>query len=148
MAWASSLLAIELRAGSAAPRPRDPGTLADMIPALAANGLPAVARLAEETAWLNEKALVPFVEGVRSERQAEVGRVSEHVELSPAEILQRLAGASRSVTCGRCARFTSRGQFCRRRLRYRETGRLCRHRLQNPCWTPSGRSFRDRGPRV
>ena len=83
------LFAIELRAGSA-PRPRDPGALADMTPAPAPSGLPAVARLPEETAWLNENVLVPFVEEVRSERQAEVGRVSEHVELSLTEILQRL----------------------------------------------------------
>ena len=83
------LFAIELRVGST-PRPRDPGVLADVTPAPAPNGLPAVAGLPEETAWLNENALVPFVEEVRSDRQAEVGRVSEHVELSLTEILQRL----------------------------------------------------------
>ena len=53
-------------------------------------GLPAVARLPEETAWLNENALVPFVEEIHSERQAEVARVAEHVELSLTETLQRL----------------------------------------------------------
>ena len=61
-----------------------------MTPAPPPNGLPAVARLPEETAWLNENTLVPFVEEIRSERQTEVGRVSEHVELSLTEILQRL----------------------------------------------------------
>ena len=55
-----SLLAIELRLGST-PRSRDPGMLADKNPAPAVNGLPAVARLAEETAWLTGRALVHFV---------------------------------------------------------------------------------------
>ncbi|MDE2973199.1 MAG: helicase-related protein [Gemmatimonadota bacterium] len=83
------LFAVELRAGGT-PRLRGRGVLADMTPAPAPNGLPAVARLPEETAWLNENALVPFVEEVRSDRQAEVGQVAEHVELSLTEILQRL----------------------------------------------------------
>ena len=82
------LFAVELRDGSA-PRRRDPGVLANMTRARAPNGLPAVARLPEETAWLNENALVPFVEEIRWERRAEVGRVAEHVELSLTEILQR-----------------------------------------------------------
>lgn len=83
------LFAVELRAGST-PRLRGRGVLADMTAAPMPNGLPAVARLPEETAWLNENALVPFVEEVRSDRQAEVGRVAEHVDLSLTEILQRL----------------------------------------------------------
>ena len=83
------LFAVESRAGSTPPL-RGRGVLADMTPAPVPNGLPAVARLPEETAWLNEHALVPFVEEVRFDRRAEVGRVAEHVELSLTEILQRL----------------------------------------------------------
>ena len=83
------LFAVELMGGNA-PHQSDPGVLANMIPASVPKGLPAVARLPEETAWLNENALVPFVEETRSERQAEVYRISEHVELSLTEILQRL----------------------------------------------------------
>jgi len=83
------LFAVELRAGST-PRLRGRGVLADMTPAPVPNGLPTVARLPEETAWLNEHGLVPFVEEVQFDRLAEVGRVAEHVELSLTEILQRL----------------------------------------------------------
>ena len=49
-----------------------------------------VATLPEATAWLNEKALVPFIDEVRAERLAEVERIGEHVELSLTEVLQRI----------------------------------------------------------
>ena len=40
--------------------------------------------------WLHEHALVPFIEEVRAERQEEVDRIAEHVELSLTEVLQRI----------------------------------------------------------
>ena len=71
-------------------RLREPSVLGDLSPAAAPDELPTVATLPEETAWLNENALVPFIEEVRADRLAEVKRISEHVELSLTEILQRI----------------------------------------------------------
>ncbi|MCL6547224.1 MAG: hypothetical protein K6T61_18595, partial [Bryobacteraceae bacterium] len=48
-----------------------------------------MATLAEATTWLHEHALAPFLEETRSERLAEIERLSEHVELSLTELLQR-----------------------------------------------------------
>ena len=93
------LFTVELRARST-PRLRGRGVLADMTPAPVPNGLPTVARLREATAWLNEHGLAPFVEEVRFDRRAEVGRVAEHVELSLTEILQRLDEAADEVAGG------------------------------------------------
>ena len=69
---------------------REPSVLGDLSPTAVPDELPAVAALPEETSWLNENALVPFIEKIRSERSAEVERISEHVELSLTEILQRI----------------------------------------------------------
>lgn len=51
--------------------------------------LPNVATLPEATAWLNENALRPFLEEVRSERLSEIERIATHVELSLTELLQK-----------------------------------------------------------
>ena len=51
--------------------------------------LPDVAILPEATAWLNENALRPFLEEVRSERLSEIERIATHVELSLTELLQK-----------------------------------------------------------
>ncbi|MEW6228122.1 MAG: helicase-related protein [Bacillota bacterium] len=53
------------------------------------DGILSVAMLPEATAWLNERALVPFLEETRRERLAEVERIATHVELSLTELLQR-----------------------------------------------------------
>ena len=71
-------------------RLREPSVLGDLSPAAAPDELPTVATLPEETAWLNENALAPFIEKARAGRSAEVDRISEHVELSLTEILQRI----------------------------------------------------------
>ena len=52
--------------------------------------LPAAASLPEAAPWLNEHALVPFLEETRAERLAEVDRIAQHVELSLTEVLQRI----------------------------------------------------------
>ena len=70
-------------------RLREPSVLGDLSPAAAPKELPAVATLPEATAWLNENALAPFIDEVRSDRSAEVERIAEHVELSLTEVLQR-----------------------------------------------------------
>ena len=83
------LFTVELTADRS-PRLREPDVLGDMSPAVLSDDLPPVATLAEPTAWLNENALVPFIEEVRAERLAEVERIGEHVELSLTEVLQRI----------------------------------------------------------
>jgi len=69
---------------------REPDVLGDLSPATASTELPSLALLPEATAWLNEHALVPFINEVRAERLAEVERIAEHVELSLTEVLQRI----------------------------------------------------------
>ncbi len=71
------------------PRLREPSVLGDFTPATPPGVLPPVATLPEATAWLNEHALVKFLEETRSERIAEIERVAAHVELSLTELLQR-----------------------------------------------------------
>ena len=83
------LFTVELTADRS-PRLREPDVLGDMSPTVLSDDLPTVATLAEPTAWLNENALVPFIEEVRAERLAEVERIGEHVELSLTEVLQRI----------------------------------------------------------
>ena len=69
---------------------REPDVLGNLSPAVVPSELPPVAALPEATAWLNENALVPFINEVRTERLAEVQRIAEHVELSLTEVLQRI----------------------------------------------------------
>lgn len=71
------------------PRLQEPGVLGNFAPAAPPNELPSVATLPEETTWLYEHALAPFLEETRNDRLSEVDRVSAHVELSLTELLQR-----------------------------------------------------------
>jgi superfamily II DNA or RNA helicase len=50
---------------------------------------PEVARAPEPTAWLQEQALLPFLEEVRSERIAEVERIAAHIEMSLTELIAK-----------------------------------------------------------
>ena len=72
------------------PSLRESDVLGNLSPATASRDLPDVASLPEVTAWLNENALVPFINEVRAERLAEVQRIAEHVDLSLTEVLQRI----------------------------------------------------------
>ncbi len=58
-------------------------------PGLDDNRVRAVAELPEATAWLNDKALLPFLGEIRTERVAEIGRIAAHIELSLTELLQK-----------------------------------------------------------
>ncbi len=69
---------------------REPDVLGNLSPTVVPSELPPVAALPEATAWLNENALVPFINEVRAERLAEVQRIAEHVEISLTEVLQRI----------------------------------------------------------
>ena len=78
------------------PSLREPDVLGNLNPvsstdqALAGSSLPPVATLPEATAWLNEHALTPFINEIRTERLAEVTRIAEHVKLSLTEVLHRV----------------------------------------------------------
>jgi len=82
------LFAVEL-AKDREPRLEEPSVLGNLTPAEAPQGLPSVAAMPEATAWLNDRALTPFLEEMRSERLSEVDRIAAHIELSLTELLQR-----------------------------------------------------------
>jgi len=82
------LFALELIEGKE-PVLREPGILGNLIPAPRPQVLPQAALLPEAASWLHANALQLFLEEVRGERTAEVDRVSEHVELSLTELIQR-----------------------------------------------------------
>jgi superfamily II DNA or RNA helicase len=82
------LFAVELSEGRE-PRLVDPSLLGNFTPADPPAVRPEVATLPEASAWLHEHALVPFLEETRTDRVAEVERVSAHIELSLTELLQR-----------------------------------------------------------
>ena len=89
------LFVVEL-AQDGTPSLREPDVLGNLNPvsntgqALAGASLPPVATLPEATAWLNEHALTPFINEIRTDRLAEVTRIAEHVELSLTEVLHRV----------------------------------------------------------
>ncbi len=74
---------------NAEPALRDPTILGNLNPASCARGLPTVAFLPEASAWLNDNALLPFLNDVRAERLAEADRIGAHIELSLTELLQK-----------------------------------------------------------
>ncbi len=82
------LFAVEISEG-ADPRLQEPGLLGNFSPADPPAEVPAIAAIPEETAWLYQHALAPFLEETRKDRLAEVERISAHVELSLTELLQR-----------------------------------------------------------
>jgi hypothetical protein len=89
---------VELTANGEA-RLQEPSILGNFLPTLklrqagsstdVPESLPNVAALPEATAWLNENALRPFLEEVRSERLSEIERIATHIELSLTELLQK-----------------------------------------------------------
>ena len=83
------LFAVELK-NDGELRLREPSLLGNLTPATAPEALPPVATAPEADSWLHENALAPFISDVRAERQAEVKRIAEHVELSLTEVLQRI----------------------------------------------------------
>ncbi len=83
-----NLFAVEIR-DETEPELREPSALGNFTPADAPDQLPSIALAPEPTEWLQENALVPFVDDTREERLTEVERIAEHVELSLTELLQR-----------------------------------------------------------
>jgi len=82
------LFAIDV-SGDGEPRLREPNLLGNFTPTDAPAILPKIARVPEAAAWLNEHALVPFLEETHKDRLAEIERIAEHIELSLTELLQR-----------------------------------------------------------
>ncbi len=82
------LFAVEISEGCD-PRLQEPGLLGNFSPADPPAEMPAAATLPQATGWLYDNALAPFLDEMRKDRMAEVGRVSAHVELSLTELLQR-----------------------------------------------------------
>jgi hypothetical protein len=81
------LFAVELDGGE--PILREPGYIGNLTPTALPAALPQIASSPEATAFLNERALEPFLQGVRAERLAEIDRVADHVELSLTELIQK-----------------------------------------------------------
>ena len=82
------LFAVELAEGRE-PRLREPTLLGNFTIAEPPESLPPVAHHPEPTTWLQEHVLRQFIYDVREERQSEIDRIAEHVELSLTELLQR-----------------------------------------------------------
>ena len=68
---------------------REPNMIGNFNPAEAPEHLPEIANESEPIAWLRKNALEPFLEDARKDRLAEVQRISDHVELSLTELLQK-----------------------------------------------------------
>ena len=68
---------------------RDPAVLGNLSSGQAPQTLPPVALLPEPRAWLNDHALMPFLEEVRKDRTAEIERIARHVDLSLTELIYR-----------------------------------------------------------
>ena len=82
------LLTVELAEGRD-PLLRQPDILGNLTSA-STDGPVSVASLPEADAWLNQYALVPFLNEVREERVTELDHIAEHIELSLTEVLHRI----------------------------------------------------------
>ncbi|MBI2060370.1 MAG: DUF3883 domain-containing protein [Nitrospirae bacterium] len=72
------------------PRLLNAAAIGDYTPAPPPDKLPSVALAPANAAWLNETALKPFLDEVKSERLAEVDRIANHVEFSLTELLHKV----------------------------------------------------------
>ncbi len=82
------LFIVEIR-DNGEPRLHDPNILGNFTPAKPPDILPNVCNAPDAGAWLNTRALQPFLEEIRAERVSELERITAHVELSLTELLQR-----------------------------------------------------------
>lgn len=67
----------------------EPSILGNFSPAGIPKDLPSLTTFPEAIEWMNENALMPFLNEVRSERLSELDRIAAHVELSLTELLQK-----------------------------------------------------------
>ncbi len=96
------VFAIEINENSE-PKLYDPGILGNLQPATSPDPLPFMAHLPEAQARLNDHALQPFMEEVRTERIGEIEQIARHVEISLTELIQKA-----DELIGRFAEATSR----------------------------------------
>jgi len=82
------LFSLEL-SGVSSPSIRELNILGNFSPASIQGSLPPIASAPDESAWLHEHALQPFLEETRNERLAEIDRIAEHIEISLTELLQK-----------------------------------------------------------
>jgi superfamily II DNA or RNA helicase len=82
------LFAVQIDSNGQA-RPSSPSILGNLQPAGAVSPPADLASAPEPTAWLQENALLPFLEEVRKERTAEVERIAAHVEMSLTELIDK-----------------------------------------------------------
>ncbi len=85
------LFVVELTGGGE-PQLLDLRIFGNLAPACAPDSLPVVAFADEATDWFMDTILTPFLQKVRAEREAEVERIAEHVELSLTEVMYRADG--------------------------------------------------------
>ena len=83
------LFTVEISDG-AEPALRGPEVLGDLAPAERPGNLPPVASQPAPTEWLHQQVFNPFLDEVKEERNPEVDRIAEHVELSLTEVLGRV----------------------------------------------------------
>ena len=83
------MFVVELAEG-AAPKLVEPDILGNLIPVDIPERLPDVAIWPEDTDFLHQQALTPFLNEVQTERVAEIERISDHVEISLTEVLNQL----------------------------------------------------------
>jgi len=70
-------------------RQSSPTILVNVQPAETQGNLPAIANAPEPTEWLQQNALLPFLEEVRQDRVAEVERILAHIEMSLTELIAK-----------------------------------------------------------
>lgn len=85
-------------------RPSSPSILGNLQPAEAAQAPSELVTAPEATGWLQESALLPFLDEVRKERIAEVERIATHIEMSLTELI-----AKEDDLIGRLAEQVDRG---------------------------------------
>lgn len=86
------------------PRLCDPQVLGNFTPAPLPAAIPDVASQPVPPSWLQQHALLPFLEEVRAERVTEIDRVASHIESSLTELLlktdEEIGGAAADVEQG------------------------------------------------
>ncbi len=126
------LLAVELGDGDGERlERREPGVLGNLTPAPPPDELPAVTFAPAPEAWLHEQVLGPLLEKTRTERDAEVERVADHVKRSLTELLNRaddeIGRAALEVEAGRRG---AEGRLKRAELRHDELSARRARRLE------------------
>jgi hypothetical protein len=75
--------------GSGSTRLSGPTILGNLQPAPAPKDSPDLASAPDPSTWLQENALLPFLEEVRKDRIAEVERIAAHIEMSLTELIAK-----------------------------------------------------------